>query len=142
MSIRLAETDSDIERCFPVMSQLRPLLVASDFLTRVRRQAQQDGYLLACLEEEGQVKAVAGFRIAEMLFSGRHLYVDDLVTDTAERSRGYGGALFDWLVEYARAQNCQHFELDSGVQRFEAHRFYFTKRMHISSYHFSLKLDP
>jgi len=31
--------------------------------------------------------------------------------------------------------------LDSGVQRFSAHRFYLSKRMEISSHHFSLKLD-
>ncbi|MGZ5001726.1 MAG: GNAT family N-acetyltransferase, partial [Chthoniobacterales bacterium] len=31
--------------------------------------------------------------------------------------------------------------LDSGVQRFDAHRFYLMKRMKISSHHFSLELD-
>ena len=142
MSIQLADTDDQIERCFPVMSQLRPHLVEREFLARVRRQFQQAGYRLAYLEEDGRVKAVAGFRIGEMLFSGLQMYVDDLVTDSAERSRGHGAALFDWLVEYARAQNCQQLDLDSGVQRAGAHRFYFTKRMQISSYHFSLKLEP
>jgi len=141
MSIQLAETDDDIMRCFPVMFQLRPHLIAGDFVARVRRQSEQDGYRLAYLEDDGGVKAVAGFRIGEMLFHGRFLYVDDLVTDTAQRSKGYGATLFDWLVEHARAQNCQQFELDSGVQRDRAHRFYFTKRMHISSYHFTLKIE-
>ena len=67
-------------------------------------------------------------------------YVDDLVTDESERSLGYGGALFDWLVAEARAEGCGKLELDSGVQRFAAHRFYLTKRMIISSHHFSLEL--
>jgi hypothetical protein len=30
-------------------------------------------------------------------------------------------------------------ELDSGVQRHDAHRFYLTNRMVISSYHFRLR---
>ena len=140
MNIQLAETDSEIERCFPVMAQLRPKLTASDFIVRIRRQFQQGGYRLAYLEVEGQVKAVAGFRISEMLFSGRFLYVDDLITDSESRSKGYGGALIDWLIDHARSQGCEQFELDSGVQRAGAHRFYFSKRMEISSYHFSLKL--
>jgi hypothetical protein len=38
-------------------------------------------------------------------------------------SKGYGGALFDWLVEHAREHDCDQFHLDSGVQRFRAHRF-------------------
>ncbi len=140
MNIQLAETDSEIERCFPVMVQLRPKLAVADFPGRIRRQFQDGGYRLVYLEEENQIKAVGGFRISEMLFSGRFLYVDDLITDTESRSKGYGGALLDWLIDYAKSQGCEQFELDSGVQRAGAHRFYFSKRMEISSYHFSLKL--
>jgi len=68
------------------------------------------------------------------------MYVDDLVTDERQRSKGVGGALLDWLAEQARARGCAELHLDSGVHRFDAHRFYFTKRMHISSYHFKIKL--
>jgi GNAT superfamily N-acetyltransferase len=68
------------------------------------------------------------------------MYVDDLVSKEGERSKGYGGQLFDWLVEYARSEGCDQFHLDSGVQRFAAHRFYLTKRMSIEAHHFGLKL--
>ena len=140
MQIQLAETDRDIERCFPVMVQLRPHLAADEFLDLVRRM-MEGGYHLAYIEDVGTVQAVAGFRILEMLSRGRFMYVDDLVTDATARSQGYGDALFDWLAEYACAHACRQLELDSGVQRFGAHRFYFRKRMHIASYHFSLRLD-
>jgi len=105
----------------------------------VQRQAQE-GYRLVYLENEGVIKVVAGFRLQEMLSRSRFLYVDDLVTDEEARSRGYGSALFAWLARYAKVQGCQRLELDSGVQRHAAHRFYFTQGMHISSYHFSLDL--
>ena len=92
------------------------------------------------MEDEIGVRAVAGFRMLESLYAGRFCYVDDLVTDATGRSLGYGGVLFDWLVATARAEGCGRLELDSGVQRFAAHRFYLTKRMRISSHHFSLEL--
>jgi GNAT superfamily N-acetyltransferase len=76
----------------------------------------------------------------EMLYSGRTLYVDDLVTDAASRSRGQGDRLFDWLVARARARGCEEFSLDSGTQRVDAHRFYLRKRMKIACFHFSLPL--
>jgi GNAT superfamily N-acetyltransferase len=141
MNIQLAKNDEDTGRCFPVMAQLRPHLTADDFIVRVERQFQLSGYRLALVEEDGTIKAVAGFRITEMLFRGRFMYVDDLVTDSSERSKGYGAALFDWLVNYAKTQDCEQFALDSGVQRSGAHRFYFAKRMEIVAYHFSLKLN-
>jgi GNAT superfamily N-acetyltransferase len=137
--IRLAETEADIARCFQVMEHLRPHLVQSEFTERVRAQ-QQQGYCLAFLEDAGVVAAVAGFRVMEMLATGRTLYVDDLVTDEARRSLGYGNAMLDWLQEYARKAGCETFSLDSGTQRQEAHAFYFRERMRVTSFHFAKKL--
>lgn len=139
MRIQMAETDDEVARCHPVMFQLRPHVAAEGFVARVRVQ-QQNGYLLAFLEDEGIVRAVAGFRYIENLYSGRVLYVDDLVTDQQDRSKGHGKALFDWLVARARAEACHTLELDSGVQRFDAHRFYLVQRMLITAHHFRLTL--
>ena len=139
--IGIAETAQELRHCFPVMRDLRTQITDEEsFIERVLRQ-QKQGYQLAFLESEGDVRAVAGYRFLESLFSGKNLYVDDLVTRDADRSRGFGGQLLDWLIEQARAGNCESLELDSGVQRFDAHRFYFSKRMSISSYHFRVKLD-
>jgi ribosomal protein S18 acetylase RimI-like enzyme len=78
-----------------------------DFAARVLHQ-QKEGYQLAFLELDGVVRSVAGFRIFNLLFSGRTLYIDDLVTHDSDRSRGFGVALFDWLIEYAKEQACEH----------------------------------
>ena len=142
MKIALATTDADIARCFAVMQQLRPHLVATEFVTRVRRM-EADGFHLAFREDEsGHIRAVAGYRYQDKLFSGKNLYVDDLVTDTAQRSHGHGRALLAWLTDEARRHNCAQLELDSGVQRFDAHRFYFRERLHVSAYHFVVSLPP
>jgi GNAT superfamily N-acetyltransferase len=135
-----ASTPEAIARCFPVMRQLRMHCTdEKEFVAQVERQ-RGDGYRLAFLEDGGTVRAVAGYRMSESLFAGRFCYVDDLVTDATGRSLGYGGTLFDWLVAEARAAGCAKLDLDSGVQRFAAHRFYLTKRMIIASHHFSLEL--
>lgn len=142
MATRIAEaqTDSDISRCFPVMRQLRTHFEGEGrFVAQVKSQ-RREGFRMAFLEDGGVIRAVAGYRMSESLFGGRFCYVDDLVTDADGRSSGYGGALFDWLVAEARAAGCGKLELDSGVQRFAAHRFYLTKRMIIASHHFSLEL--
>jgi GNAT superfamily N-acetyltransferase len=138
--VRLAETTGEVERCFPVMAHLRPHLVAGEFAGRVEAQ-QAQGYRLAYLEDEGAVVAVAGFRVMEVLATGRTLYVDDLVTDDTRRSRGYGKAMLDWLQAYARDAGCAIFSLDSGTHRQEAHAFYFRERMRITSFHFAKKLE-
>jgi GNAT superfamily N-acetyltransferase len=137
--IFLAKEDDEIQSCYAVMAELRPHVQPEEFLVRVRRQMEIAGYGLAYLLD-GEVKAVAGFRVSECLAWGKFLYVDDLVAKSSERSKGYGGDLFDWLVGYAKEEGCNQFHLDSGVQRFAAHRFYLNKRMAIDCHHFGLKL--
>ena len=137
--VHLAKSDADIERCFSVMVQLRSHLTPDVFVEQVKRQTK-DGYMLAFVEEDNAVKAVAGFRIMEMLLHGRFLYVDELVTDSRDRSRGHGALLFTWLVRFAEQNNCKRLDLDSGVQRDGAHRFYFQQGMHISAYHFAIEI--
>ena len=138
--IVVATNDAEIQGCFPVMRELRPHLSSTDFLMQVRRQMVQ-GYRLAFLESLGAVRAVAGYRVSECLAWGRFLYVDDLVTKEADRSHGHGGVLLDWLTAEAVREGCHQLHLDSGVQRFAAHRFYLTRRMDITSHHFALTLS-
>ena len=138
-TIQIATTPKEIARCLSVMCQLRPLLIEEEFFGRIQAQ-QVEGYQLAFLEYENAVVSVAGFRIQNMLSSGKTFYVDDLVTDAAARSQGHGEAMLQWLIALAREAGCDTFSLDSGTQRQEAHAFYLRQRLRITSFHFSLRL--
>jgi GNAT superfamily N-acetyltransferase len=137
--IQIAETALEIDRCFDVMHQLRPKLVREEFAFRIQKQ-QAEGYQLAFLDHEGEVVSVAGFRIQTVLWSDTTLYVDDLVTDAAVRSRGHGEAMLKWLIAFARHKGCATFSLDSGTQRQQAHAFYFRHGLRITDFHFQLPL--
>lgn len=139
--IALAESLEELLLCFPVIQELRTHLSQDKFLAQVQRQQQQYGYQIAFLQIDNSIKSVAGFRLSECLSFGKFLYVDDLITRADYRSQGYGEMLFDWLIDYAKAHNCNQLHLDSGVQRFDAHRFYLKKRMNISGHHFALDLS-
>lgn len=142
MQITLAHTDAEIDECFPVMSQLRPALVEKEWLGTMGRLYQENFRLALLRDASGEIRCVAGFRIMHLLYSGKTLYVDDLVTHQSYRSLGYGDAMIDWLIEHARQQGCAVFSLDSGTQRVDAHRFYLRKRLHITCFHFALVLNP
>ena len=134
-SIAFATTDAEIAACFPVMRQLRPHLDEGDFVPRVRRMEAQ-GFRLAYARDGRDVVAVAGIRLLDQLVSGRVLYVDDLVTDAERRSGGFGRQLLEWVQAYARDEGCAYVDLDSGVWRADAHRFYFRAGYTILGFHF------
>jgi GNAT superfamily N-acetyltransferase len=136
MKIHLATTDAEITACHPVMHQLRPHLDAADFLTAVKRMKRETYQLVALADPN--IRAVAGFRKMEMLATGPVLYVDDLVTDTKFRSKGYGAKLLQWLLDEAKREGCQYLELDSGTHRLDAHRFYERNQLQKAAIHFSI----
>lgn len=138
--IHEAATDEEVVATYPVMLELRPHLDEAEYLVTVSRM-RESGYRLASVYDAGCVKAVAGFRVRESLAQGRFLYVDDLVTDESARSQGYGSLLLSWLEGEAHRAGCEQLRLDSGVQRTEAHRFYFREGMGIPSFHFAKMLD-
>jgi len=139
MSVILANTRKEFQGCYPVIAQLRPHLNEAEFLKRVEAQTP-GGYRIAFVEHEGRPVSVAGFRIMHSLSWGKFLYVDDLVTDEHERSKGFGQQLLAWLVQHAKEAKCDEFHLDSGVQRFGAHRFYLASGMDITCHHFAMTL--
>jgi len=140
LNIAFATSAEDIRSCFAVMKELRPHLVEGEFLKLVRHLAETTRFQLACVSDAGQVKAVAGFRISEWLAAGQYLEIEDLVVREGERSHGYGGALFDWLVAYARERDCDQVRLVSRMDRDDAHRFYERKGMTRFAYYFSMNL--
>ncbi len=140
MTISEATTDETVRACYPILAQLRPNLSSPEELGERVGRMRAEGYRLVCAYDGDQIVAVAGFRVCEMLFRGRFLYVDDLVTDRMSRSAGYGAALIAWLEREARALDCGELVLDSGVQRHDAHRFYLRERFSIQGYNFQRKL--
>jgi GNAT superfamily N-acetyltransferase len=131
-------------RAFDAMQALRPDLAGeAEFARRVDERQREQGYrVVAAVEEDATVSAVAGFHVRDTLGSGRMLYVDDLSTLPSVRRRGLARALLDWCAQEAVRLGCDELHLDSavGAQRQDAHRLYLNAGMRISSHRFSREL--
>jgi GNAT superfamily N-acetyltransferase len=136
-TIRIAESDEDLRRVSAVLLQLRPAFDRDSLVERIKEQ-MGSGYRVAFEESAGEVLCVAGFVVGRKLAWGKHVYVDDLVTADTRRSQGAGARMMEWLKRFAREQGCSQLHLDSGVQRFGAHRFYLREGFDITSHHFAV----
>jgi len=126
----------------PVLRELRGHLTADSFRS-VYAEGYPQGlrYTAVYDDEPGRCLGVAGWRVVATTAVLRKLYVDDLVTTSEARSRGVGRFLLADLEKRAHRAGAEVLDLDSGVQRHHAHRFYFREGMHISSHHFAVRLD-
>ena len=136
MKVKIAKTDSELEQVSSVILQLRPAFNKKSLRAQIEEQ-QRNGYQIAYVESDGQAICVAGFVMGIKLAWGKYIYIDDLVTDKSYRSTGAGKLIMDWFKTYAKEMGCEQIHLDSGVQRFPAHRFYLREGFDIASHHFS-----
>ena len=133
--------DEGLAAAFPVLRELRPNLTAASF-TQIYQEGHPQGLRFTVASRNGECVGVAGWRIIATTVAGRKLHVDDLVTSDAHRSAGIGHALLTDLIRRAAAAGCTLLDLDSGVQRFGAHRFYLRERMALTAHHFTIPITP
>ena len=131
-----ARLEADV---LPVLKELRPHLTPDSFAAVYDRGYPQ-GLRFTAAYDDGHCVGVAGWRIVATTAYLLKLYVDDLVTTEGARSRGVGRELLEELTQRAREGGCQLIDLDSGVHRADAHRFYMREGLTISSFHFARPL--
>ena len=136
MDIKTVSSEKDILKTWDAMQLLRPHLKQDEYVNLIKDMFSE-GYNMAYIEENGKAVSVIGFRQLQFLFNGRHIYIDDLSTLTAYRGKGYGGKLIDYVSNLAKEKGYEVVTLDSGYQRYPAHRLYMNKGFVIVGYHFS-----
>jgi GNAT superfamily N-acetyltransferase len=127
-----------LARAEAVHRQLRPQL-PTDYATALLRVFAGGGRLVVASAGD-RVVGLAVWRAHENTCFGPHVYVDDLVTDAAVRSRGVGKALLGHCTAIARSTGCRVLTLESGVQRARAHQFYFREGLVIEAFSFGKRL--
>jgi GNAT superfamily N-acetyltransferase len=118
----LADVEPHLAAMERVHRQLRPQIRA-DYRSAIAGVLADRGELLV-VRDETSVLGIALFRSFATTFVEHRFYVDDLVTDEAQRGRGVGAHMIEWLTAEARRRGAAEVHLESGTQRTRAHRFY------------------
>ncbi len=124
--IKELTTEKEWLEAFPVMRELRTHLNEASYLDLLDKM-REDGYRLFGLYDHGEMAAVAGIALRTNFYYGNHVFVYDLVTQSTERSKGYGKELLSYIHRFAEVNGCAIVALESGLFRVDAHRFYEVK---------------
>jgi GNAT superfamily N-acetyltransferase len=127
MTVSELMSEEEIRQAFAILRDFRGHLSEAAYLELVGDMSKQ-GYRMFGLRDSRRLVSVAGVRIISNFRWGRHLWVYDLVTGAADRSKGYGGELLGWLEEFAARNGCSLVALSSDISKSETHRF-FEERM-------------
>lgn len=138
-TIRQLSTEDDLRTGFPILNELRTHL-DEDLFFELYEQMHEEGYRLFGLYDDDEIVAVAGVTVSTNFYLGKHAYVYDLVTTESRRSEGFGEQLLSFVHDWAATEGCEAVELESGLWRDDAHRFY-TDALGYEKYCYSFKYD-
>lgn len=120
----VAKDRSALERCFPVMKELRPHLTFDDYISIYEDAHRSDGFEIVAIEEDNKILAVMGYRILSDYVRGKHVYIDDLVSSESARSKGLGAELLKYAEGLAKDLNCTTLRLCTGIENERGVKFY------------------
>ncbi len=138
--IKIIQDDKDIKKCFPIMQSLVNNLQKNTFLEKVKRKKSL-WYNIVWLYKNDEIISLIWFRFYEYFSCGKFLIIDDFVTHEEYRNMWFGTIIFNWIIEYAKTNNCSEIQLDSNITRYKAHKFYMNMGMKITNHHFSLNIN-
>lgn len=122
--IKELQTAEEVQQAYPVIKQLRTHLDEGTYMDLVLEAQVKDRYKIFALFEDEKIVAVTGFKPMITLYYGRFVWVCDLVTDSASRSKGYGKVLLEFVHEWTVENGFDSVALSSGLEKTDAHRFY------------------
>lgn len=119
MNIREVVTEADLHDVFPVLQQLRMKLSREEASSLFQKMKEENYKLFSLRNEEDEAVSLAGVAICTNFYNEKHVFVYDLVTAEAHRSKGYGKVLLSYVEKW-----CSSIVLTSAFPRMDAHRFY------------------
>lgn len=120
----VAKSRSELEKCFPVMKELRPHLDFENYISIYEQAHRSDGFEIVAIEEDNKILALMGYRILSDYVRGKHIYVDDLVSSESVRSKGLGAELLKYAEGVAKEMNCTTLRLCTGIENERGVNFY------------------
>lgn len=120
MQIEILKTIEDWKSAYPLVKQLRPHLTEDSYFNLLKKMSAYQGWVIM----DGTLKAFIGFEECLNFYNDKHIFVHDFVTNDKDRSNGYGEKLMEAIISYAKQNQFGYIALESGKQRYDAHRFY------------------
>jgi GNAT superfamily N-acetyltransferase len=126
MDVRELTATDEVSEARELLMQLYEDLSERRFERELPAMREQ-GYRLFGLYVDDTLCSVAGVTVTTNFANGKHVYLNDLVTDETHRSRGYGAELLRFVERWGEERDCATVKLITGSDREEAHEFYDAK---------------
>ncbi|QDO92712.1 GNAT family N-acetyltransferase [Formosa sediminum] len=130
----------DLPTIIPLMQRFTSNKNTDDVLFERFTEMFDQNYECIGLFQNDLLIGICGLWFSTRHYIGRSVELDHVYIDEAYRNQGLGKQLFNWVYKYAKAKGCEAAELNTYVQNFPSHKFYYNEGFNILGYHFLKKM--
>lgn len=127
---------SEITTIVPLLKQLGSSDVSDEVLTgRLIEMASQNYECIGMFDGE-KLMGVCGMWFQTRHYAGKSCEIDHVIIDEGYRGKGIGNLLMVFVYDYAGKKGCEWVELNTFVDNFPSHKFYYNQGFVAKGYHF------
>lgn len=124
----------------PLLQKLGNFKIPEDILKERLLEMVQQNYECLGVYENERLIGICGLWIQTRHYAGRSVEMDHVIVDETNRNHGIGKQLMAFVTDYARQKSCRWIELNTYVDNFPSHKFYYNQGFVAKGYHFVREL--
>ena len=130
----------DINSLIPLVQELNANKVPDSVLESRFAEMISQNYECAVVYDEDTLIGVCGLWYCTRHYSGKSVELDHVFIKDEYRNKGLGKQFMDWIDRYVKLKGCESVELNTYVQNYLSHKFYYNQGFEILGYHFFKKV--
>ncbi len=141
MSIQFKIIDKqNINSIIPLVQKLNGNKDTDAVLKQRFSEMITQNYECAGIFDNGKLIGICGLWFCTRHYSGKSVEPDHVFIDDTYRGKGLGKQFFEWIYNYVKLKGCESIELNTYVNNYPSHKFYYNDGFEILGYHFFKKL--
>lgn len=132
---------SEIKSIIPLVQELSGHKASNSILESRFTEMVEQNYECAVVFHEETLIGVSGLWFCTRHYSGKSVELDHVIIDKRYRNSGLGKRFMEWIESYIIAKGFEAIELNTYVQNYPSHKFYYNLGFEILGYHFVKKLQ-
>ncbi len=137
MEVREIKNIEDMAKLYDILRHMYSNLSYEDYLIMLNEMVNKGYAMMGVFISDGSCIACLGYWIGYRLYSGKFIQIDNLLVTEQYRNKKAGNILVSRIKEIAKENNCNRIILDSYVENFSAHKFFYREGFVIRGYHFN-----
>jgi hypothetical protein len=132
--------NTELESIVPLVFDLNQGKISKSVLTRRFNEMKHQNYECAIILNNNDIVGVTGLWFCTRHYIGKSVEIDHVYIKPKHRNNGLGKLFMAWITDYCKEKGYESIELNTYVQNYLSHKFYYNEGFEILGYHFLKKI--